>query len=344
MGATVSRRVDECLTGEALTHIPGWSYRRDMDIELRHLRVDLRGSRVRQRDEGGASLGLAQPALTRSSSASSGTLVVPVRARSRGARPTPLASWASSSPRPHPGVKACRTTPRESAGIARRWALPDRRHQRPDRCRLVRGSRPHTRRRPSPRTRRGRAMSWWKKLIAADRLRLAGCCGDSVPSVGDRVIWRAVCVDAVGVLLPDRHRWPDSPKWSSPTSLGNSGPTRRRWLLQRLLRRRVCAGGLQPRAHSRDRCEHLLRSRGERPAVVLAQGTCRRCPGLYGPDRGTPLSWRHYIGWRPAAPPPTEVTRYWRRPRPRISGRVASRPWYAAWLSENPHFGAIAVK
>ena len=319
-----------------------------MDIELRHLRVICAIAESGSVTKAAASLGLAQPALTAQLQRIERTLGGALFERDRrGARPTPLGELVLARARVLiPAVKGLQDDAtrlaggnRETMGRYRIGATNG-----PIVAGLVqRLAAAH------PQATVTTYASWSgdelvEKLLAGQiDYALAGCCGDSVPSVGDGVSWRAVCVDAVGVLMPDWHplaglseveladlageQWADAPGDGCFNDCFAAACARAGFTPRPLLETDVST------------CFDLVASGA---AVVLAQGTCRQVPGIAMlPIAGTPLSWRHYIGWRPGGPAADGGDEVLAHATAAYLGTVGSRPRYAAWIKENPHFGAL---
>src|SRR6185503_12378736 len=180
-----------------------------MDIELRHLRVVCAIAETGSVTKAAASLGLAQPALTaqlqRIERALGGALFERDR---RGARPTPLGEFVLARARVLiPAVRGLQEDATRLAGAAdgvtqyRIGATNG-----PIVSGLVRRlAAAH------PRATVSTYASWsadeLSRVLLDGRIDFAvvGCCGDSVPSSGDGLLWRPVCVDAVGVLVSVRH-------------------------------------------------------------------------------------------------------------------------------------------
>ena len=78
-------------------------------------------------------------------------------------------------------------------------------------------------------------------------------------------------------------------------------------------------------------------------AVVLAQGTCRPMPGIAMlPITGTPLRWRHYLGWNRTAVADEVADGTLAHATAAYLDTVGNRPRYATWLEQHPRFGALS--
>jgi DNA-binding transcriptional LysR family regulator len=172
---------------------------------------------------------------------------------------------------------------------------------------------------------------------------LVGVCGDSPPPAEGGLAWHAICVDAVGVLMSDQNplaaqeevdlallgneQWANAPGDGCFSDCFAAACARAGFSPRRVFETDV--GG----------CIDLLNSGA---AVVLAQGTFRHLPGIVMlPIAGTPLRWRHLLGWHPdsiAAGAAEEVLDLARAAYLEVVGQ---RPMYRAWLDANPRFGAL---
>jgi len=317
-----------------------------MDIELRHLRMICVIAESGSLTKASAVLGLAQPALTaqlqRIERAFGGALFERDR---RGTRPTPLGELVLARARLLiPAVKGLREEAARLASIDKgmtRYRIGAT--NGPIVGGLVqRLSDAHADAHVSTFT------SWSAEeladMVLAGRLdyALVGVCGDSPPPAEGGLAWHAVCVDAVGVLMSDQHplaaqeevdlallaneQWANAPGDGCFNDCFAAACARAGFTPRRVFETDV--GG----------CIDLLNSGA---AVVLAQGTFRHLPGIVMlPMAGTPLRWRHLLGWHPdsiAAQAAGEVIAH---SIDAYCETVARRPRYERWLRDHPHLGA----
>jgi DNA-binding transcriptional LysR family regulator len=320
-----------------------------MDIELRHLRVVCAIAESGSLTKAAAALGLAQPALTAQLQRIERALGGPLFDRDRrGARPTPLGEFVLARARVLlPAVKglqadAARLTGSGTAitryrigatngpivgGLVRRLADAH------------------------PSASVSTFASWSSeelaRLLLAGRIDFAvvGCCGDSVPSTGDGLLWRPVCVDAVGVLVAEGHPQAGRPEVNLADLAGEH------WAnapgdgcFSDCFAAACVRAGFTPSPALETDVSACLDLVLNGSAVVLAQGTWRPVPGIVlVPLAGVPLTWIHFVGWHPqgaaaeaSADVVTHATAAYRE-------TVDARPRYAAWLRDNPRFGPLPV-
>lgn len=145
------------------------------------------------------------------------------------------------------------------------------------------------------------------ELVAAGRLdyALVGVCGDSSPPTADRLVWRTVGHDAVHLMLADSHPLAGEGALELGKLAGES------WAcvpgdgcFADCFAAACARAGFTPAAmYETDTtsCVHLVR-------VGRSVGLCRATfgpePGVVTvPIAGTPLRWRHVLGWHPGSTP-----------------------------------------
>lgn len=330
-------------------------YRHVMKLELRHLRIVCTIADAGSVTKAAALLGLAQPALAaqlkRIERAIGGQLFDRDR---HGARPTALGELVLSRARLLlPAVQGLEDE-------AARLASHDSDALRAYRVGAVNGpilsglvrritaAAPHA------------ALSTqtsWEATELADQVAsgrldyaLVGVCGAAAPpapaaSVADHdLCWHVVAVDPVFVLLPERH--PLAHRGEVALSeLAAEG-----WAMtpgDGCFRDCFVAACARAGFTVRDIYETDVRTCVELveagTAVAPCQGSFRTPPGLVTvPLAGTPLHWRHLLGWHPESPAA--------RHAPRVAGyaveayrdAVARLPHYHEWLEKNPQYGAAS--
>ncbi|CAL9588274.1 LysR substrate-binding domain-containing protein [Streptomyces sp. enrichment culture] len=310
-----------------------------MDLELRHLKTVRAIADAGSLTKAATALGLAQPALSaqlkRIERALGGTLFERGR---HGVRATPLGELVLERARiVLPAVSelqrdAVRFASGAAGGAGSRYrlggthgpllgALVDR---------LAAGN---------PRAAVTTHTSWSEREIAAavteGRLdyALIGTCGTTAPPEDDRLTWREIATDPVFVMLPTGHplaaraqvdladlagtAWADVPGDGCFADCFHAACAR--------------AGFTPARVYETDTasCVHLVQ-------VGRAVGLCRATfPDTAGlvtrPLTGTPLVWRHLIGWHPdtqAALAAPSVLAHARAAHAEAAARSRS---YAAW-------------
>ncbi|MEJ3744602.1 LysR family transcriptional regulator [Actinomycetes bacterium KLBMP 9797] len=182
-------------------------------------------------------------------------------------------------------------------------------------------------------------------MVLADKLdyALVGVCGDAMPSVSG-LTWHPVCVDAVWVLLSDRHplagrteielaelageRWANAPGDGCFLDCFAAACARAGFTPRQILE-------TEPSA-----CADLVVTGA---AVLLAQGMSRPIPGAaLIPLAGTPLRWRHLLGWRPGSAAASVAPEVFAHAVAAYRETIDRRPNYAGWLRDHPAFGAAS--
>jgi DNA-binding transcriptional LysR family regulator len=172
---------------------------------------------------------------------------------------------------------------------------------------------------------------------------LIGACADSAPAPEHGLIWRAVCVDPVWVLMHDRHplagrgevalaeladeRWASAPGDGCFTDCFVAACARAGFTPRHIYEMDVAG------------CVDLVMGGA---GVVLCQATFRGLPGItMVPIAGTPLRWRHLVGWHPGRVASEAADEVVALAVTAYRDVVEQRPAYAAWLTDNPGFGAV---
>ncbi|MGW0536387.1 LysR substrate-binding domain-containing protein [Streptomyces sp. NPDC003032] len=186
--------------------------------------------------------------------------------------------------------------------------------------------------------------SWSEREIAArtaaGRLdfALVGTCGASAPPESELLVWREVGRDPVFVMLPTGHplagcqeidlalladeAWTDVPGDGCFGDCFTAACAR--------------AGFTPSRVYETDvaSCVHLVQV-GR--AVGLCRATFPPTPGLVTrPLAGTPLYWRHVLGWHPAAPAHDTAAGVFAQARAVHAEAAARSESYTAWLAAAP--------
>ncbi|MET7362487.1 LysR family transcriptional regulator [Streptomyces sp. NPDC005562] len=186
--------------------------------------------------------------------------------------------------------------------------------------------------------------SWSEREIAArtaaGRLdfALVGTCGPSAPPESELLVWREVARDPVFVMLPTGHplarcpeidlalladeAWTDVPGDGCFADCFSAACAR--------------AGFTPARVYETDvaSCVHLVQV-GR--AVGLCRATFPPTPGLVTrPLTGTPLYWRHLLGWHPAAPAHDTAAAVFTQTRSAHADVASRSESYTAWLTTPP--------
>jgi DNA-binding transcriptional LysR family regulator len=318
-----------------------------MDIELRHLRMVCAIADAGSVTRAAATLGLAQPALTtalqRIERALGGTLFERDR---RGARPTPLGELVLARARLLiPAVKGLQDDAAHLAGTG------DALH----RYRIgatngpIAGGLVQRLSATYPRKQVSVHATWSGDDIAAmvldGRLEyaLVGQCADQ-PMPSEDLVWRTVCVDPVWVLMSGSHPSADRDEVSLSELAGEQWANAPGDGCFIDCFAAACArAGFTPRAVLEmdvGSCVDLVISGA---AVVLSQATARDMAGTVNvPLAGSPLGWRHVLGWNPASATAAAADEVHRLAGEAYQAVADQRPRYAAWLHDHAGFGVLA--
>ncbi|MEU7258324.1 LysR family transcriptional regulator [Streptomyces rimosus] len=175
--------------------------------------------------------------------------------------------------------------------------------------------------------------------VAAGRLDFAliGACGEAPAPEPERLSWREIAVDPVFVMLADRHplagrreiglaelateAWADVPGDGCFADCFTLACAR--------------AGFTPARVYETDTasCIHLVQ-------VGRAAGLCRATlpptPGMVTrPLAGTPLTWRHLVGWHPATPAANSAAEVVAQARAAHADAAARSESYTRWLADH---------
>lgn len=329
-----------------------------MRLELRHLRIVCAIADHGSVTKAAAALGLAQPALTAQLKRIERTIGGPLFERDRhGARPTTLGDLVLNRARLLlPAVQGLED---EAARMAGNGAS-----MKTYRIGAVNGpilsglvqrlaaAHPHAVLTTYP--------SWeameLAELLTTGRLdyALVGVCGDAAPPTApirepvagligsDRdLMWHVVAVDAVFVLLPERHPlaaqdevdladladtpWVVTPGDSCFRSCFAAACARAGFTVRTMYEGDVRTGVELVEAGA---------------AVAPCQSSFRPPPGLVTvPIAGTPLRWRHLLGWHPEASAARHADVMVEYATAAYHDAVARLPRYVRWLAGEPRFG-----
>ncbi|MGW8377567.1 LysR family transcriptional regulator [Streptomyces sp. ODS28] len=283
-----------------------------MELELRHLKIIRAIAEAGSVTRAATALGLAQSALSGQLKRIERALGGPLFERGRcGARPTALGELVLE--RAMVLVPAMRELQDEALRFTRR-------RERPEAVRRLRIGGTHG---PLlgglldrladayPQAALSTYTAWSvceiSELVAAGRLdyALVGVCGDSPPPAADRLDWRTVGRDAVHVMLAAAHPLAGERELELGKLAAES------WAcvpgdgcFADCFAAACARAGFTPAAlYEADTasCMHLVR-------VGRSAGLCRASsapePGVVTvPIAGTPLRWRHVLGWSPGAVP-----------------------------------------
>lgn len=316
-----------------------------MELEVRHLKV------IRAIDQAGSltraatSLGLAQSALSGQLKRIERALGGPLFDRDRsGARPTPLGELVLSRARVLvPAMSQLRDDARRFAGS---WQETPRFRLGSSHGPLLgalvdRVSTTHPEAMVSTHT------SWSTKELC-ERLSdgrldyvLTGVCGQSTPPAADVLTWRTVGRDPVFVMVAEDHPYADEPQ----LELGKLA--QERWANApgdgcfRDCFSAACArAGFTPTSFFETDASSAVELVQLGRAVGLARATFPPTPGVVTlPLAGTPLSWRHVLGYHPESVAAKGSAAVLLHARGAHAEAASRNPRYSQWLASNELFG-----
>lgn len=171
---------------------------------------------------------------------------------------------------------------------------------------------------------------------------LIGVCGSAGPPTDRELAWRVVAVDAVFVLLPE------SDPRAAQDEVDLADLAEARWAaapgkscFQECFVAECARAGFTPRkVYESDvrTCIELVEC-GD--AVALCQSSFRPPPGLVSvPIAGSPLRWRHLLGWHPESPAAAHADRLAALAVDAYRETIARLPRVVRWLADKPCFGA----
>ncbi|GAA4791311.1 MULTISPECIES: LysR family transcriptional regulator [Streptomyces] len=182
--------------------------------------------------------------------------------------------------------------------------------------------------------------SWSEREIAAQAVdgrldyALIGTCGESAPPEAGRLAWTEVARDPVFAMLPTGHPLAGREEvaleelageaWADVPGDGCFGDC--------FAAACVRAGFTPARVYETDTasCVHLVQV-GR--AVGLCRATFPATPGLVTRAlAGTPLVWRHLLGWHPASPASADAPAVITHVRRAHTEAARRSPSYARWL------------
>ncbi|MFZ4239052.1 LysR family transcriptional regulator [Streptomyces murinus] len=183
----------------------------------------------------------------------------------------------------------------------------------------------------------------WSERELAEMLKqgrldfaLSGTCGLAPPPDSPHLVWEEIAVDPVFVMLADGHRL------ARGREIELAALADEQWAcvpgdgcFADCFTAACARAGFTPRRmYETDTasCVHLVQV-GR--AVGLCRATFPPTPGLaIRPLAGTPLMWRHLLGWHPAGQRPGTAATVLAQAREAHAGAAARSDSYAYWLAE----------
>jgi DNA-binding transcriptional LysR family regulator len=197
----------------------------------------------------------------------------------------------------------------------------------------------------------------WSERELADRLTegrldfaLAGTCGSAPPPGAPQLVWQEIAVDPVFVMLAETHPLADThPLAAGRTELELAALAGEEWAcvpgdgcFADCFTAACARAGFTPRRmYETDTasCVHLVQV-GR--AVGLCRATFPPTPGITTrPLAGTPLVWRHLLGWHPAAQRPDLAATVLAQARGAHANAAACSGGYGDWLAAQGRPGRV---
>ncbi|HLV58196.1 MAG TPA: LysR family transcriptional regulator [Natronosporangium sp.] len=317
-----------------------------MKLELRHLQIVCAIADHGSVTKAASALGLAQPALTAQLQRIERSLGGPLFHRDRrGARPTVLGEVVLERARiVLPAVQGLEEeVARLAAGDSHVRSYRIGAVNGPILGGLVRRLGNH-----DPQAHLTTRVAWdppeLARMVSAGRLDyvLIGACGDSPPPPAPGVVWEQVAVDAVWVLLRE------SDPLAAKDEVDLADLADARWAatpgescFQDCFVAACARAGFAPRHLYESDVRTCIELAESGDAVALCQSSFRPPPGLVSvPITGTPLRWRHLLGWRPDSPAGRHAKTLVSFAVEAYREAVDRLPRLRAWLGTRPCYGA----
>lgn len=316
-----------------------------MELEVRHLKVIRAIGQEGSLTRAATSLGLAQSALSGQLKRIERALGGPLFDRDRhGARPTPLGELVLSRARVLvPAMSQLQDDARRFAGS---WQETPRFRLGSSHGPLLgtlvdRVSSTHPDAMVS-------TFTSWSTADLCERLAdgrldyvLTGVCGQSTPPGADFLTWRTVGRDPVFVMVAEDHPYADEPQ------LELSKLAHERWAKApgdgcfRDCFSAACArAGFTPVSFFETDASSAVQLVQLGRAVGLCRATFPPTPGVVTlPLAGTPLNWRHVLGYDPDSTAAKGAPGVLMHARQAHAEAAARNPSYAQWLASNELFG-----
>lgn len=320
-----------------------------MKLELRHLQIVCAIADHGSVTKAASSLGLAQPALTAQLQRIERSLGGPLFERDRrGARPTPLGQVVLD--RARVVLPAVQGLEDEAARLR-----ANEEETRSYRIGAVNGpilsGLVHRLSHDDPYAQVTTYGSWEPAelidMIAGGRLDFIhiGACGGAAPPPEHELAWSELAVDAVFLLLRESDPRADAKeleladlaevKWAATP--GKS-------CLYDCFAATCARAGFTPQKVFESDVRTCVELVEAGDAVALCQSSFRPPPGLVSvPIAGTPLRWRHLLGWHPESPAAQHAERVTELAVDAYRDVVSRLPRFESWLAEQPGFGPQPV-
>ncbi len=185
------------------------------------------------------------------------------------------------------------------------------------------------------------------QMVQGGRLDYAvvGACSTSTPGPAAGLTWQPISVDAVWVLLNDRH------PLAGRDEVGLAELSGERWItapgdscFHECFAAECARVGFAPQTPTEIDASSAFDLVAGGTAVALCQGTVRSVPGAVAvPLAGVPLRWRHLLGWDPESPAARRAAEMYGYAVAAYLEILGQRPRYARWLAGHPELGVPKV-
>ena len=170
---------------------------------------------------------------------------------------------------------------------------------------------------------------------------LSGVCGQAAPPASEQLVWRTLGVDPVFVMLAEDHplarvevlplRALAGERWASVPGDG---------CFADCFAAACCRAGFSPTTLLESDVSSAMHLVQVGRAVGLCRATFPPAPGIVTrPLAGSPLSWRHVLGWHPEGPAAQAAPPVLTWARESYTDVVRRCTGYAIWLTGHPEFG-----
>jgi DNA-binding transcriptional LysR family regulator len=181
------------------------------------------------------------------------------------------------------------------------------------------------------------------RLTVDGRLDYAvlGACATPPAGLPSGLTWQVISVDAVWVLLNERH------PLAGREEIGLGELAAEQWITApgdgcflECFAAACAREGFSPRTPTEIGPSSAFDLVAAGGAIALCQGMVRSAPGVVAvPLSGVPLRWRHLVGWDPDGPAAEQAAEVFGYAVEAYLEIVALRPRYSRWLGGQPSLG-----
>jgi DNA-binding transcriptional LysR family regulator len=316
-----------------------------VDIELRHLRIVCAIAEAGSVTKAAATLGLAQPALTTQLKRIERSLGGALFERDRlGARPTALGDLVLARAKVLlPALRGLQDEATEMVGAAKAARYRVGATNGPVVGGLVqRLASAYPGHQVSVHATWSTAEIAEMVVVGDLDFALIGTCAGAVPPQHPGLVWQPVSIDPVWVLIRAGHPLADRPEVELAELAGErwvSAPGDR--CFNDCFAAACARAGFTPQPLLEMDVANCFDLVAAGSAVALCQGMVRQIPGAVAmPLAGSPLQWRHLIGWDRGAVAARSAAKVRELAVHSYLDIIRQRDRYADWLAVHPGFGA----